>query len=54
LEGSEAVIRERVREIIEMVRPEEMAGLGAPRRGRMAEQGGYKPWGLVEFTGKVQ
>ncbi|MGA8232218.1 MAG: hypothetical protein WB795_12125 [Candidatus Acidiferrales bacterium] len=31
--GSEAVIRERVREIIKMVLPEEMAGLGAPRAG---------------------
>jgi putative transposase len=42
-EGLEAAIRERVREIIEMVLQEEVAAaLGAPRSQRVAERAGYR------------
>jgi len=42
-EGLEAAIRERVREIIEMVLQEEVAAaLDAPRSGRVAERAGYR------------
>src|SRR5215470_3493642 len=42
-EGLEAAIRERVREIIELVLEEEVeAALGAPRSQRVAERNGYR------------
>ncbi len=42
-EGLEAAIRERVREIMEMVLEEEVASaLGAPRSQRVAERSGYR------------
>jgi putative transposase len=58
-EGLEAAIRERVREIIEMVLQEEVeAALGAPRSQRVAERAGYrhgsKPRKLTLRTGAVQ
>lgn len=58
-EGLEAAIRERVREIIEMVLQEEVAAaLGAPRSQRVAERAGYrhgsKPRRLTLRTGTVQ
>src|ERR1700746_1410188 len=58
-EGLEAAIRERVREIIEMVLQEEVeAALGAPRSQRVAERVGYrhgsKPRRLTLRTGTVQ
>jgi putative transposase len=58
-EGLEAAIRERVREIIEMVLQEEVeATLGAPRSQRVAERVGYrhgsKPRRLTLRTGTVQ
>jgi putative transposase len=58
-EGLEAAIRERVREIIEMVLQEEVeATLGAPRSQRVAERAGYrhgsKPRRLTLRTGTVQ
>ncbi|HVI08818.1 MAG TPA: IS256 family transposase [Candidatus Binatia bacterium] len=58
-EGLETAIRERVREIIEMVLQEEVEGaLGAPRSQRVAERAGYrhgsKPRRLTLRTGTVQ
>lgn len=58
-EGLEATIRERVREIIELVLAEEVAAaLGAPRSQRVAERAGYrhgsKPRRLTLRTGTVQ
>jgi putative transposase len=58
-EGLEAAIRERVREIIEMVLQEEVeAALGAPRSQRVAERAGYrhgwKPRKLTLRTGTIQ
>ncbi len=58
-EGLEAAIRERVRELIEMVLEEEVeAALGAPRSQRVAERSGYrhgsKPRRLTLRTGAVQ
>src|SRR6201988_2946175 len=58
-EGLEATIRERVREIIEMVLQEEVEGaLGARRSQRVAERVGYrhgsKPRRLTLRTGTVQ
>lgn len=58
-EGLEAAIRERVREIIEMVLQEEVeAALGAGRSQRVAERAGYrhgsKPRRLTLRTGTVQ
>jgi putative transposase len=58
-EGLEAAIRERVREIIEMVLQEEVeAALGAGRSQRVAERAGYrhgsKPRKLTLRTGSVQ
>jgi len=58
-EGLEAAIRERVREIIEMVLQEEVAAaLGAPRSQRVTERAGYrhgsKPRRLTLRTGTVQ
>jgi putative transposase len=58
-EGLEAAIRERVREIIELVLEEEVeAALGAPRSQRVAERAGYrhgsKPRRLTLRTGTVQ
>jgi putative transposase len=58
-EGLEAAIRERVREIIEMVLQEEVeAALGAGRSQRVAERAGYrhgsKPRNLTLRTGTVQ
>src|SRR6202521_2340750 len=58
-EGLEAAIRERVREIIEMVLQEEVeTALGAPRSQRVAERAGYrhgsKPRRLTLRTGTVQ
>jgi len=48
-EGLEAAIRERVREIIEMVLQEEVeAALGAPRSQRVAERAGLPAW--IEAT----
>ncbi|HTG29158.1 MAG TPA: transposase, partial [Methylomirabilota bacterium] len=58
-EGLEAAIRERVREVIEMVLQEEVeAALGAPRSQRVTERAGYrhgsKPRRLTLRTGTVQ
>jgi putative transposase len=58
-EGLEAAIRERVREIIEMVLQEEVeTALGAGRSQRVAERAGYrhgsKPRNLTLRTGTVQ
>ena len=58
-EGLEAAIRERVREIIEMVLQEEVeAALGAARSQRVAERAGYrhgwKPRKLALRTGTIQ
>ena len=58
-EGLEAAIRERVREIIELVLEEEVeAALGAPRSQRVAERSGYrhghKGRRLTLRTGTVQ
>lgn len=58
-EGLETAIRERVREIIEMVLQEEVEGaLGAPRSQRVAGRAGYrhgsKPRRLTLRTGTVQ
>jgi putative transposase len=58
-EGLEATIRERVREIIEMVLQEEVeTALGAGRSQRAAERAGYrhgwKPRNLTLRTGTVQ
>jgi Transposase, Mutator family len=58
-EGLEAAIRERVREIIEMVLQEEVeTALGAPRSQRVAERAGYrhgsKQRKLTLRTGTVQ
>jgi putative transposase len=58
-EGLAATIRERVKEIIELVLAEEVeAGLGAPRSQRVAERAGYrhgsKPRRLTLRTGTVQ
>jgi putative transposase len=58
-EGLEATIRERVREIIEMVLQEEVeTALGAGRSQRVAERAGYrhgwKPRNLTLRTGTVQ
>ncbi len=58
-EGLEAAIRERVREIIEMVLQEEVEGaLGAGRSQRVAERAGYrhgsKPRKLTLRTGTIQ
>src|SRR5438105_3482625 len=58
-EGLEAAIRERVREIIEMVLQEEVeAALGAGRSQRVAERNGYrhghKSRRLTLRTGTVQ
>ena len=58
-EGLEATIRERVREILELVLAEEVeAALGAPRSQRVAERAGYrhgsKPRRLTLRTGTVQ
>jgi transposase-like protein len=58
-EGLEATIRERVKEIIELVLGEEVeAALGAPRSQRVAERAGYrhgsKPRRLTLRTGTVQ
>jgi transposase-like protein len=58
-EGLEAAIRERVREIIEMVLQEEVAAaLGAGRSQRVAERAGYrhgwKPRKLTLRTGTIQ
>lgn len=58
-EGLETAIRERVREIIEMVLQEEVEGaLGAPRSQRVAERAGYrhgsKQRKLTLRTGTIQ
>jgi transposase-like protein len=58
-EGLEVAIRERVREIIEMVLQEEVeTALGAPRSQRVAERVGYRHgWKqpkLTLRTGPVQ
>src|SRR6202035_5639553 len=58
-EGLEAAIRERVKEIIEMVLQEEVeAALGAPRSQRVTERAPYrhgsKPQRLSLLTGTVQ
>lgn len=58
-EGLEAAIRDRVREIIEMVLREEVeTALGAPRSQRVAERVGYrhgwKPRRLTLRTATVQ
>ena len=58
-EGLEAAIRERVREVIELILEEEVeAALGAGRSQRVAERCGYrhgrKPRRLTLRTGAVQ
>jgi putative transposase len=58
-EGLEAAIRERVREMIEMVLQEEVeAALGAGRSRRVTERTGYrhgsKPWTLTLRTGTIR